>query len=159
MSDTFMNNGYSKVWKIEKISFHLFVPPVIAIPTFRTNGRPMDTNGTQGLSASFTCDTNADPPAEVQWYINGEAIDRKYPPLPCILILSHPMQSLPKGGYLKHVAFNTYLTVNLAMCQRLTVLNPLTRATLHIHNMVVIDHFTYIAPHESGQGIIIFIKV
>ena len=37
----------------------------------------VDINISEGETAVFKCTTDAEPPAIVQWYINGELTDRK----------------------------------------------------------------------------------
>ena len=49
-----------------------------AEPVFlRDQDRPMNLNVTEGRDAKFRCQADAKPTAEVQWYINGEPLDRK----------------------------------------------------------------------------------
>ena len=49
-----------------------------AEPVFVTNqDGPMNLNVTEGRDAKFRCQADAEPSADVQWYINGEPLDRK----------------------------------------------------------------------------------
>jgi len=54
---------------------------VVAAPEFRvTEDGPYDVNVTAGRSVSMRCRAVAEPPANVTWYQNGHALDRKIPP-------------------------------------------------------------------------------
>ena len=48
------------------------------IPEFTSGGRPEDFVGRQGAEATFNCITDAEPEADVQWFVNGDPVDREY---------------------------------------------------------------------------------
>ena len=61
-----------------EIMYNCLLFTFAAEPVFvRDQDRPMNLNVTQGRDAKFRCHADAEPSAEVQWYINGEPLDRK----------------------------------------------------------------------------------
>ena len=48
-----------------------------AKPVFLPGWQAVDKNATEQESYTFNCKAKAEPEATVQWFINGEAVDRK----------------------------------------------------------------------------------
>ena len=57
---------------------YLLLPPT-AEPVFISDQeRPMNLNVMEGQTAIFRCHADAEPSATVQWFINGDPLDRKF---------------------------------------------------------------------------------
>ena len=55
-------------------NLHLVAEPVFV----QDIDRPLNLNVTEGHIATFKCHADAEPRATVQWYINGDALDRMF---------------------------------------------------------------------------------
>ena len=59
-------------------SLHLFIIIVSGRPVLTQEMyKPINTNTTQGENAVFKCYPDANPAADIQWYINGDVADGK----------------------------------------------------------------------------------
>ena len=50
---------------------------LLAVPAFIEGGKPVNVNATDGEDVLFHCETDAEPPAEITWYMNSEKLTGK----------------------------------------------------------------------------------